>query len=113
VLLALARLGPYDDRRRSFDGLEGKLMVNENLNEMAADDFSSRRSERRLLAAALVEMAATGWAPCCALASVGSGVLERVSRLLKVNPTFKTSAVLATGLGIAAILVPISAALLT
>ncbi|HSZ36119.1 MAG TPA: M56 family metallopeptidase [Acidimicrobiales bacterium] len=83
------------------------------LLEMAADDFSSRRSERRLLAAALVEMAANGWAPSCAFAAAGTGALERVSRLLKADPTSKSSAVLASVLGLAAVLVPVSAALLT
>jgi len=79
------------------------------LLEMAADDFSARRGGRRPLAAALVEMATHGWAPGCAFAAAGSGVVERVSRLLEDRPCSKSSAVLVAGLGVAVVVAPLAA----
>lgn len=81
------------------------------LLEMAADDYSSRRSGRHPLAAALVEMATRGWTPACAFGVEGAGVVERVSRLLGGNPNSKGSAALAAGLGVAAVLIPIATAI--
>jgi hypothetical protein len=83
------------------------------LLEMAADDFSSRRCGRRALAAALVEMAATGWAPTCGLAAASTDVAVRVTRLLGKKPTSRAFAALAIGLCIGIMLLPMSAAVLT
>jgi Zn-dependent protease with chaperone function len=83
-----------------------------SLLEMAADDFSSRRSGSRPLAAALIEMSTTGWAPSCGFAAAGSGIAVRVSRLLSKRRTSKWTAGLAAALGIGAVVVPICAALL-
>lgn len=52
------------------------------LLEMSADDYSARRYDPLTLAAALVDMAASGYAPRCALSAAGSDVPQRVSRLL-------------------------------
>ena len=52
------------------------------LLEMAADDFSSKRTGRPPLAAALVRMATSGVIPSCAFAASGSDVVMRVRRLL-------------------------------
>jgi hypothetical protein len=82
------------------------------LLEMAADDFSARRCGRRPLAAALVEMAGTGWAPGCGLAATGSDVVARVSRLVGTTRTSKGPAALATALGIGVLVVPVSVTLL-
>lgn len=83
------------------------------LLEMAADDYSSRRSGRHPLASALVEMASAGYAPSCGLALTGADVVTRVSRLLEETSLSKSCAVLATGLGLGSLLVPISLAFLT
>ena len=80
------------------------------LLEMAADDFSSRRTGRYPLAAALVDMSSAGWAPSCGLGLTGSGVVLRVSRLTSERPNSKRTASLALGLGIGALLVPLCAA---
>jgi hypothetical protein len=80
------------------------------LLEMAADDFSSQRTGRYPLAAALVEMSSAGWAPSCGFGLTGSGVVSRVSRLTSERPTSKRAASLAFGLGIGALLVPLCAA---
>jgi Zn-dependent protease with chaperone function len=82
------------------------------LLEMAADDFSVRRSDKRHLVQALVQMADNGWAPSCGLAATGSDVFARVSRLVGPNPTSRSRAVLAASLAIGAVLVPVSIALL-
>ena len=82
------------------------------LLEMAADDFSSRRTGRYPLAAALVEMSSAGWAPSCGLSLTGSGVVARVSRLTSGRPTSRRVASLAFGLGIGALLAPLCAAAL-
>ena len=81
------------------------------LLEMAADDFSCRRAGRLPLAAALVEMSSSGWAPSCGLALTGSGVRRRVARLLRPSPASGRSAALALGLGVGALLVPACAAI--
>jgi Zn-dependent protease with chaperone function len=81
------------------------------LLEMAADDYSSRRTGRFTLAAALVEMSTAGSAPCCALGLTSSGVLSRVSRLTSDIPSARGSAALAFGLGVGALIVPMCAVL--
>jgi len=80
------------------------------LLEMAADDFSSRRTERYTLARALVEMSSAGWTPRCALGLTGSGVLSRVSRLTSEHPTSRSVAAVAMGLGMGLLFVPLCAA---
>lgn len=80
------------------------------LLEMAADDFSSRRTGRYPLAAALVEMSSAGWAPSCGLGLMGSGVVSRVSRLTSERPNSMRTASLALGVGIGVLLVPLCAA---
>jgi hypothetical protein len=80
------------------------------LLEIAADDFSSRQSGRRPLAAALVQMAIEGWAPSCGIALTGSDVVRRVSRLVNENPNSKACAAVAAGLGIGALLLPFTLA---
>jgi Zn-dependent protease with chaperone function len=52
------------------------------LLEMSADDYSARRYDPLTLAGALVDMAASGYAPRCALSASGSDVPRRVGRLL-------------------------------
>ncbi len=79
------------------------------LLEMAADDFSSRRTGRYALARALVDMSSAGWTPRCALGLTGSGVLSRVSRLTSEHPTSRRAAAAAVGLGLGALLVPVCA----
>lgn len=66
------------------------------LLEMSADDYSARRFDPLTLAAALVDMAASGCAPRCALAATGSDVPQRVSRLLSNSRNSKGTA-LASG----------------
>ncbi len=83
------------------------------LLEMAADDFASRRCGRRPLAAALVEMASSGWAPSCGFAAASTDVVARVSRLLGKRPTSKCSAALAATLALGVLLVPVAAVLAT
>jgi bla regulator protein blaR1 len=83
------------------------------LLEMAADDYSAQRATRQSLAAALVHMASEGWAPGCAMAVTGSDVVARVSRLLRPASHGKQSALVAAGLGVGAVLIPVSIALLT
>ena len=80
------------------------------LLEMAADDFSSRHSDRRALAAALVQMATEGWAPSCGIALTGSDVVRRVSRLVGEDPRSKGCAALSAGLAIASLLLPLTLA---
>jgi len=81
------------------------------LLEMAADDFSSKRTGRRPLAAALVRMATSGVTPSCAFAASGSDVVMRVRRLLSGVANSKGSAALAVGLGLGALVVPLAATL--
>jgi Zn-dependent protease with chaperone function len=59
------------------------------LLEMAADDFSTRRSGRQELASALIELAPLRCAPRCALSLAQSSVPIRVRRLLSDSPTTK------------------------
>jgi len=80
------------------------------LLEMAADDFSSRRTGRYPLARALVEMSSAGWTPTCALGLTGSGVFSRVSRLTSEQPTSRSLAAVAMGLGMGLLFVPLCAA---
>ncbi len=67
------------------------------LLEMSADDYSARRYDPLTLAGALVDMAASGHAPRCALSAAGSDVSQRVSRLLSNSRNSKGIA-LASGL---------------
>jgi Zn-dependent protease with chaperone function len=73
------------------------------LLEMSADDYSARRYDPRALAGALVDMAASGCAPRCALSAAGSDVPQRVSRLLSTSRKSKKTAA-ATGLLAGAVL---------
>ena len=72
--------------------------------EMSADDYSARRFDPLTLAGALVDMAASGCAPRCALSAAGSDVPRRVSRLLSSSRNSKKTA-LASGLLAGAVLV--------
>jgi Zn-dependent protease with chaperone function len=81
------------------------------LLEMAADDFSSKRTGRRPLAAALVRMATSGVTPSCAFAASGSDVVLRVRRLVSGVANSKGSAALAVGLGLGALVIPLAATL--
>ena len=74
------------------------------LLEMSADDYSARRYDPLTLAGALVDMAASGCAPRCALSAAGSDVPRRVSRLLSNSRNSKKTAV-ASGLLAGAVLV--------
>jgi Zn-dependent protease with chaperone function len=67
------------------------------LLEMSADDYSTRRYDPLTLAGALVDMAASGCAPRCALSAAGSDVPQRVNRLLSNSRNSKRTAA-ATGL---------------
>ena len=82
------------------------------LLEMAADDFSSRRTGRYPLARALVEMSSAGWTPRCALGLTGSGVVARVSRLTSGDATSKRVAAASLALGLGVLFVPLCAAAL-
>jgi Zn-dependent protease with chaperone function len=75
-----------------------------SLLEMSADDYSARRCDPLTLAGALVDMAASGCAPRCALSVAGSDVPQRVSRLLSSSRNSKKTAV-ASGLLASAVLV--------
>jgi Zn-dependent protease with chaperone function len=85
-----------------------------SLLEMAADDFSARRSSPRVLATALVDMASSGWTrtPSCALAATGSDVPDRVARLLSLTRTSRRVAAAAGLMAGAVLIVPIAAMLL-
>ena len=73
------------------------------LLEMSADDYSARRCDPLTLAGALVDMAASGCAPRCALSAAGSDVPRRVRRLLSSSRNSKRTAV-ASGLLAGAVL---------
>lgn len=90
VMTGLKKLFPWIPYARLAPVAVGVLL------EMAADDFSTRRNDRRELAAALVEMATAGLVPCCALAASRLAVSARVERLTSDAPTSRTVA-LATG----------------
>jgi Zn-dependent protease with chaperone function len=62
------------------------------LLEMSADDYAARRYGPLTLAGALVDMAASGCAPRCALSAAGSDVPRRVSRLLSSSRNSKRTA---------------------
>jgi Zn-dependent protease with chaperone function len=74
------------------------------LLEMSADDYSARRFDPLTLAGALVDMAASGGVPRCALSAASSDVPQRVSRLLSDSRNSKKTAV-ASGLLAGAVLV--------
>jgi Zn-dependent protease with chaperone function len=84
-----------------YAGLAPREMA--TLLEMSADDYSARRCDRLTLAGALVDMAASGCAPRCALSAAGSDVPRRVSRLLSSSRNSKRTA-LASGLLAGAVL---------
>jgi hypothetical protein len=73
------------------------------LLEMSADDFSARRYDPLTLAGALVDMAASGHSPQCALSAAGTDVPQRVARLLSPSRNSKKTAV-ASGLLAGAVL---------
>jgi Zn-dependent protease with chaperone function len=87
-------------------------MAMASLLEMAADDFSVRRSRPRILATALVDMASSGWTPSCALAATGSDVSTRVARLLSPARTSRRAAVAAAAMAGAVLAVPVVATML-
>jgi Zn-dependent protease with chaperone function len=78
------------------------------LLEMAADDYSVRRSDPRTLARALVEMAGSGWAPSCALSAAGSDVSDRVSRLLSADRHSKGAGAASALLALCAVALPLT-----
>ena len=81
------------------------------LLEMSADDYSARRYDPLTLAAALVDMAASGYAPRCALSAAGSDVPQRVSRLLSNSRNSKKTALVSGLLAGAVVVLPIAIAL--
>jgi beta-lactamase regulating signal transducer with metallopeptidase domain len=81
------------------------------LLEMSADDFSARRYGPVTLAAALVDMAASGCAPRCALSATGSDVSQRVNRLLTGSRNSKGVALRTGLLASALVALPIALAL--
>jgi Zn-dependent protease with chaperone function len=81
------------------------------LLEMSADDYSARRYGPLTLAAALVDMAASGCAPRCALAATGSDVPQRVSRLLSSSRNSKSTATASGLLAMVVVALPIALAL--
>jgi Zn-dependent protease with chaperone function len=81
------------------------------LLEMSADDYSARRFDPLTLAGALVDMAASGWAPQCALSAAGSDVPRRVSRLLSSSRNSKRTALAAGLLAGAVVVLPLALAL--
>lgn len=83
-----------------------------SLLEMSADDFSARRRDPLTLATALVDMAASGWAPSCALSAARSDVPSRVGRLLSCSRTSKKAAASATLLAGVVLSLPVSVLLL-
>jgi Zn-dependent protease with chaperone function len=78
------------------------------LLEMSADDYSARRGDPRTLARALVGMASSGWAPSCALSIGGSGVSERVTRLLSGRRNSKGAAAASALLAACAVALPLT-----
>lgn len=78
------------------------------LLEMSADDYSARRSDPRVLAAALVDMASAGWAPSCALSAAGSDVSDRVSRLVSGRRSSKKAAAASALLAVCAVALPLT-----
>ena len=78
------------------------------LLEMSADDYSARRYDPLTLAGALVDMAASGCAPRCALSAAGSDVPRRVSRLLSSSRNSKKTAVTSGLLAGAVLVLPLA-----
>jgi Zn-dependent protease with chaperone function len=81
------------------------------LLEMSADDFSARRYDPLTLAGALVDMAASGCAPRCALSAASSDVPRRVSRLLSNTRNSKGTALVSGLLAGAIVVLPLAIAL--
>jgi Zn-dependent protease with chaperone function len=63
-----------------------------NLLEMAADDYAIRNNDRRVLASAVVNMAASGATPSCAFAVTGGSLSHRVERLVTPRPLTRLGA---------------------
>ena len=78
------------------------------LLEMSADDYSARRCAPLTLAGALVDMAASGYAPRCALSAAGTDVPLRVSRLLSSSRNSKKTAVTSGLLASAVLVLPLA-----
>ena len=83
------------------------------LLEMSADDYSARRYGPLTLAGALVDMAASGCAPRCALSATGSDVPRRVSRLLSSSRNSKKTAVTSGLLAGAVLVLPLAVVVLS
>jgi Zn-dependent protease with chaperone function len=81
------------------------------LLEMSADDYSARQYGPLTLAGALVDMAASGYAPRCALSAAGSDVPRRVSRLLSSSRNSKGTALAFGLLAGAVVVIPLALAL--
>ena len=81
------------------------------LLEMSADDYSARRFDPLTLAGALVDMAASGCAPRCALSVAGSDVPRRVGRLLSGSRNSKGTALASGLLASAVVALPMALAL--
>jgi hypothetical protein len=82
-----------------------------SLLEMSADDYSARRIDPLTLAGALVDMAASGCGPRCALSAAGSDVLRRVSRLLSDSRNSKGTVLVSGLLAGAVVAIPLTLAL--
>jgi Zn-dependent protease with chaperone function len=83
------------------------------LLEMSADDYSARRYGALTLAGALVDMAASGCAPRCALSAAGTDVPRRVSRLLSSSRNSKKTAVTSGLLAGAVLVLPLAVVVLS
>ena len=83
------------------------------LLEMSADDYSARRFDPLTLAGALVDMAASGCAPRCALSAADSAVPRRVSRLLSSSRNSKTIALAFGVMGATVLILPLAVVALT
>ena len=79
------------------------------LLEMAADDFAVRSTETQDLARALIEMAASGGSPTCALAAGTTAVTTRIHRLIRPHRTSTPIAALALAASAVVLMVPFSA----
>jgi Zn-dependent protease with chaperone function len=79
------------------------------LLEMAADDFALRTAGAIDLAAALVEMSATGLVPPCAFALGSTGVASRIHRLLGGDGPSTGTAFILAGVGAAVMALPLTA----
>jgi Zn-dependent protease with chaperone function len=83
------------------------------LLEMSADDYSARRYGALTLAGALVDMAASGCAPRCALSAAATDVPRRVSRLLSSSRNSKKTAVTSGLLAGAVLVLPLAVVVLS